>query len=167
MNRLPAVASEVSRGGISLSSLALVAQELVDRGLCPRALVDALDDDGAVEARPGGAVLHRLARQRAGYHHRIGRHLALHDLATVAIDDPGGSAEIDPHGENRALAHHDALGDLRASPDEAIVLDDHRAGLQRLEHAADAGAARDMAVAADLRTGADGRPGVHHGAGIH
>src|SRR5262249_47473569 len=38
----------------------LVPQQLVDRGLCPRALVDALDDDGAIEARPGGAVLRRL-----------------------------------------------------------------------------------------------------------
>src|SRR5262245_5046990 len=140
MNRLPAVASEVSRGGISLSSLALVAQELVDRGLGPRALVNALDDDGAVEARPGGAVLRRLARQGAGYHHRIGRHLALHDRPAVAIDDPRRGAEIDPHGEDRALAHHDALGDLRASANEAIVLDDDRVGLQRLEHAADTGA---------------------------
>ena len=37
-------------------------------------------------------------------------------------------------------------------------------GLQRLKHAADAGAAGDMAVLADLRAGADRRPGVDHGA---
>ena len=39
-------------------------------------------------------------------------------------------------------------------------------GLQRLEHAADAGAAGDVAVLADLRAGADRRPGVDHGAAI-
>ena len=35
-------------------------------------------------------------------------------------------------------------------------------GLQRLEHAADAGAAGDVDVGADLRAAADGRPGVDH-----
>ena len=35
-------------------------------------------------------------------------------------------------------------------------------GLQRLEHAADADAAREVAVLADLRAGADRRPGVDH-----
>ncbi len=63
--------------------------------------------------------------------------------------------------------HDHALGHFRARADEAIVLDDHRAGLQRLEHAADADAAGDVAVLADLRAGADRRPGVDHGAGIH
>ena len=41
-----------------------------------------------------------------------------------------------------------------------------RVGLQRLEHAADADAARDVAVLADLRAGADGRPGVDHRAAV-
>ncbi|MGY4433028.1 hypothetical protein ACVWWO_005505 [Bradyrhizobium sp. F1.13.1] len=54
-------------------------------------------------------------------------------------------------------------GDLGARADEAIVLDDHRLGLQRLEHAADADAAGDVHALADLRAGADGRPGVDHG----
>ena len=57
-----------------------------------------------------------------------------------------------------------ALGHLGAGADEAVVLDDDGAGLQRLEHAADAGAAGDVAVLADLRAGADGGPGVDHGA---
>ena len=39
-------------------------------------------------------------------------------------------------------------------------------GLQRLEHAADADAAREVHVAADLRAGADRGPGVDHGAGV-
>ena len=58
----------------------------------------------------------------------------------------------------------DAFDDFGARADEAVVLDDHRVGLQRLEHAADADAAREMHVLADLRAGADGRPGVDHGA---
>ena len=39
-------------------------------------------------------------------------------------------------------------------------------GLQRLQHAADADAARQMHVLADLRAGADGDPGVDHRARI-
>jgi predicted ABC-class ATPase len=37
-----------------------------------------------------------------------------------------------------------ALDHFRAGADEAIVLDDHRPGLHRLEHAANADAAREM-----------------------
>ena len=71
-----------------------------------------------------------------------------------------------------ALDDH-ALDDFRARADEAIVLDDGRARLQRLEHAADADAAGEVHVAADLRAGADRRPGVDHrpfadvGADVH
>ena len=50
----------------------------------------------------------------------------------------------------------------RAGADEAVVLDDRRPGLHRLEHAADADAAREVHVPADLRAGADRRPGVDH-----
>ena len=39
-------------------------------------------------------------------------------------------------------------------------------GLQRLEHAADADAARQMHVLADLRARADRGPGVHHRAAV-
>ena len=68
---------------------------------------------------------------------------------------------IDSTAPSRTI---DAFGDFRARADEAIVLDDHRPGLQRLEHAADADAAGNMTVLADLRAGADRRPGVDHGA---
>ena len=60
-----------------------------------------------------------------------------------------------------------------AGADEAVVFDDRRVGLQRLEHAADADAAGEVDVLADLRARADGRPGVHHralvdvGADVH
>ena len=59
-----------------------------------------------------------------------------------------------------------SLDHFRARPDEAVVLDDDRVRLQRLEHAADADAAGQVTVLADLRAGADGRPGVDHGAGV-
>src|SRR5262249_16453316 len=123
-----------------------IPQQLVDAGLDAGLLVDALDDDSAIEPRARRAVPHGLARHRARYHHRIGRHLALEDLAGLAVDDLRRGANEHAHGQHRAGAHHDAFGNLRARTDEAVVLDDHRTGLQRLEHAADSGAARDVAV---------------------
>ncbi len=107
-----------------------------------------------------------LARQRARHHHRIGRHLADMDLAGGAVDDLGRGGDEDAHREHRALADDHALDDFRAGADEAVVLDDGRVGLQRLQHAADADAAREMHVLADLGAGADRRPGIDHGAGI-
>src|SRR5450759_3607335 len=138
-----------------------ISQQLVDAGLGARALVHALDDDRAIEA--GAAA---LAGQRAGHHHRISRHLALRHVAALAVDDAGGGAEIDAHGEHRAGAHDHAFRHFRARAYKAIILDDHRPGLQRLEPAADAGATRDVAIFSDLRAGADRRPGVDHGAAI-
>ena len=73
---------------------------------------------------------------------------------------------IDAHREHRAFLDHDALDHFGAGADEAIVLDDHRPGLQRLQHAADAGAAGDVAVLADLGAGADRGPGIDHGAAV-
>src|SRR3546814_1191837 len=55
-----------------------------------------------------------------------------------------------------------SFGNLGARADEGAVLDHHRTGLQRFEHAADPGAARQMDVGADLRAAADGGPGIHH-----
>src|SRR5262249_29607864 len=95
---------------------------------------------------------------------RIGRHFAPENLAAIAIDNLGGSADEDAHRQYGALAHDHALGHFRARTDEAIVLDDHRAGLQRLGHAAGAGPPGNVAILADLRAGADRRPGIDHGA---
>src|SRR3712207_7457597 len=52
-------------------------------------------------------------------------------LAGGAIDDLGGGADIDAHRQDGHGLHDDALGDLGAGADEAVVLDDHRVGLQR------------------------------------
>ena len=102
------------------------------------------------------------AGQRAGDDHRISRDPAVEDLAAGAVDDLGRRAEEHAHRQHRAFLDDDALGDFGAGADEAIVLDDHRPGLQRLEHAADPGAAGDVDVAADLGAAADRRPGVDH-----
>ena len=80
--------------------------------------------------------------------------------------DLGRGAEEHAHRQHRAALDDHALGHFGAGADEAVVLDDHRGGLQRLQHAADADAAGDMAVAADLRAAADRGPGVDHGAAV-
>ncbi len=68
----------------------------------------------------------------------------------------------DAHADDAAALDDDAFDDFRARADEAVVLDDGGRGLQRLEHAADAGAARQMHALANLRAGADRGPGVDH-----
>ncbi len=54
------------------------------------------------------------------------------------------------------------FGDDAPAADEAVVLDDHRRRLGRLEHATDADAAREVHVRADLRARSDRRPRVDH-----
>src|SRR2546425_1970739 len=140
-----------------------IPQHLVDRGFCPRRLIDTFDDHRAIEIRARSAVLGRLARQRTRNDDRIGRYLAPEYFPGLAIDDPGRGADENPHGKNRALAHDHAFGNLRARADEAIVFQDDRARLQRLEPPAEAGTAGDVTVLADLGAGADRGPGVDHG----
>jgi hypothetical protein len=65
-----------------------------------------------------------------------------------------------------SFADDDAFDHFRTGADEAVVFDDGRVGLQRLEHAADADAAGEVNVLADLGAGTDGGPGVDHGAFI-
>ena len=72
---------------------------------------------------------------------------------------------MQPAPSTTAVAHPGPLGHDAAAADEALVADDHRRGLRRLEHATDADAAREVHVRADLRARADGGPGVDHGVG--
>src|SRR3546814_8779803 len=51
---------------------------------------------------------------------------------------------------------------LGAGADEGAVLDHHRSGLQRFQHTADPGAARQVDVGADLRAASHGGPGIDH-----
>src|SRR5579872_7174606 len=157
-----ATGSIAATSGIELS----VAQQFVDRGFGASLGIDLLDDDSAVEVRAGLPVRQRFAGQRAGDDDGIGRHAAEMDLAGVAVDDLGGRADEGAHRQYRALLDDDALDDLAAGADEAIVLDDDRFGLQRFAHAADADAARQVTVLANLRAGADRRPGVDHRATV-
>src|SRR5215472_11789286 len=123
-----------------------IAQELVDRGLSARALVDALDDDGAIEIGRRRAVRHGAARETAGHDDGIGGYAAEIDLARRTVDDARRRRDEDAHREYRAFFDDDALDHLAARPDEAIILDDDGLRLERLEDAADANAAREMAV---------------------
>src|SRR5207253_9637651 len=93
----------------------------------------------------------RPAAEIAWHHHRIGRHLADMDLAGGPVDYFRRGADEHAHREHRAGADDHAFDDFGTRADDAIILDDHRVGLQGLEHAADADAAREMAVLADLR----------------
>src|SRR5207244_12222556 len=77
------------------------------------------------------------SRLTLSLHDALPIYLALKDLSGVAVDDFRRGAEENPHGEHRALAHDHAFRDLGTRADEAMVLDDDRVRLQRLEHAAD------------------------------
>src|SRR5690606_524328 len=77
-----------------------------------------------------------------------------------------GLADEDAHGDDGALFHYHPFHHFGTGTDEAVVLDDGRVGLQRLQYAADADAAGEVHVLADLGAGAHGGPGVDHGAFI-
>src|SRR5439155_14041618 len=102
-----------------------------------RPRVDLFDDNRAIKARARSAVGQGLPGQRTRDHDRIGGHSADMDLAGVAVDDLGGGADKGPHRQYRAGLDDNPLDDFAARPDKAIVLDDDRLRLQRLEHTAD------------------------------
>src|SRR6185503_7626368 len=135
------------------------AQQLVQAGLRPGLGIDLLDDDRTVQA-----VLAVGGGQSARNHHGTRRDAPIADFARGAVEDAGALAEEYAHRNDAVLLDDHALHDLRARADEAVVLDDHGVRLQRLEHSADAHAARQVHVPADLGAGADRGPGVHHGA---
>src|SRR5690606_26420530 len=113
-------------------SVRQAAQQVVDAGLAAGLLVDLLDDHRAVQRMRAIA-----RRQRSGYHHAARRHVAVADLAGGAVVDAGGLADEHAHPDHAVVADHHALHHFRARADEAVVLDDGRAGLQRLQHATD------------------------------
>src|ERR1700690_1942885 len=87
-------------------------------------------------------------------------------LARGTVDDLGGDTDVDAHGEHAAALHHNAFHHLVAGADEAIVLDDDRPGLDRLQHAANTRTPGDVTILADLGAGAYRGPGIHHGGAI-
>ena len=86
------------------------------------------------------------------------------NFAGFPIIDAGGLTDEDAHGDDGALLDDDPFYDLGASADEAVVFDDGRVRLQRLENATDTDATREVNIGPDLGTGAHGDPGVDHGA---
>ena len=60
------------------------------------------------------------------------------DFAGFAIVDFGALADVHAHGDHRAFFNDNAFNDFRARADEAVIFDDGRVSLQRLENAADA-----------------------------
>src|SRR6185369_16917014 len=103
-----------------------------------------------------------LRRQAAGYDDAAGRHAAVVDLARGAVVDARRLADEHAHADHAAFFHDYTFDDFGARAYEAAVFDDRRGGLQRFEHAADAGAAGYVHVAADLRARTDRSPGVDH-----
>jgi hypothetical protein len=99
-----------------------------------------------------------------GHHDGAGRHDAavLDRLRPRHVDDRHARRQGHVRGEDGTRADAHSLGHDAARAEERPVLDDHGARVGRLEHAADADAAREVDVGADLRARPDGRPGVDH-----
>src|SRR3990167_503391 len=135
-------------------------QEVVDAGLAARLRVHALDDDRCVHAVRLASG--RCLGQVAADHHRPAGHAPVADLTRLAVEDRRALAQVHAHAQHRVLFDDHAFDHLVAGADEAVVLDDGGVGLQRLQHAADAHAARQVHVLADLRARAHGGPGVDH-----
>ena len=89
-------------------------------------------------------------------------------LAGLGVDhrDRAGRG-CTPAPSTDAVAHPGPLGDDAAAADEAVVADHDRRGVGRLEHAADADAARQVDVGADLGARADRGPRVDHRVRAH
>src|SRR6185436_6513318 len=98
---------------------------------------------------------------------RARRDAAVQDLAGLAVEDPRALADVHPHREHAVFLDDDAFDHLRAGADEAVVLDDHGIGLDRLQHATDSDTPGKMHVLPDLGARTDCRPGVDHRAFVH
>src|SRR5258708_2983833 len=146
---------------IQIHCTLIAPEKIVQAGLGARLGVDLFYYHRTIQA-----VFAARRGNTSGNHYRAGRHPAVQDLPGGAVQDAGALAEEDAHGNDAVLLDDDAFDHLRARPDEAVVLDDHRIGLHRLEHAADSHAARQVHVLADLGAGAHRRPGIDHRAFI-
>src|SRR5690606_25707128 len=144
------------------ASVGQTTQQVVDAGLAAGPRINLFDDHRAVQR-----VRAVLGRQRTGHHHAVGRHVAIADLAGSAVVDACALAQEYAHADHAVVADHHAFHHLRTRADEAMVLDDGRAGLQRLQHTTDTDAAGQMAVLAVLRTRTHRGPVSDHRALAH
>src|SRR5262252_6444511 len=113
-------------------------QKFVDRSFRTRLSVDPLDDYRAVEA-----VSPVLGGQRTWDHDSAARHTAVNDLARFTVVDTRTGADVHAHRDDGVVLDDHAFDDLGARADEAVIADDGRVCLQRLEHAADPDASRE------------------------
>ena len=58
-------------------------------------------------------------------------------LAGDTVDNLGRGTDEDAHRQDRALLDDHAFDNFGTGADETVILDDHRAGLERLENTAD------------------------------
>ncbi len=116
-----------------------------------------LDDDCTIQT-----IFAVSRRQVARYHDGTCRDAAIADFAGGAVIDLGGLADIHAHGNHRVFFDNDTFHHFRAGADEAIVFNNGRVGLHRLQYAAYAHAAGQMNVLTDLCAGTYGCPGIHH-----
>ena len=65
--------------------------------------------------------------------------------------------------DDRAFLNDYTFSYFRACTYEAVVFNDHRFGLQRLQYTANANATGNVGIFADLCARSDGCPGIHHG----
>src|SRR5262245_24867238 len=102
----------------------LIPQQLIDRRLRTRLLVDPLDDDRAIQRRSAARTRHA-----AWYNDGVGWHAPVMHVSGGAIDDLGRCANVNAHGEHGTFADDNAFRHFRACADKAVILDDHGARL--------------------------------------
>ena len=84
-------------------------------------------------------------------------------VAFDEIEERRSAGEDGAGGEHRAFAHQGALVDAAIAADEHIVLNDDRAGVDRLEHTADLRRGAQVHAFADLGAGTDQGVRIDHG----
>ena len=151
--------------GLGSAGHPVVAEDLVQGGLIVRAaLGQPLQHQ---HARHSELAAGELARPGAAHADRPGGHLAAGQfVAGLDIDHVRGPGQDGARAEHGTLADPGAFDDHAPGADVRVVLDDHRDGVRRLEHAADTDPAGQVHVLADLSAGSDRRPGVDHRPGV-
>ena len=83
------------------------------------------------------------------------------------VVDGGGAIEDGSGADDRAALDDGAFVDAAIAAHQDVVLDDHRHGAHRLQHAADLAGGRDVAVPAHLRAASHQGVRIHHGSVVH
>lgn len=80
------------------------------------------------------------------------------DFTGFTVVNAGALTNINAHRNHRAFFDNHAFYDFRTRADKAVIFDDGRVRLQRLQYATDADTAGQVNVLTDLRAGTDGCP---------